>query len=133
MRLVSEAGNEHQALFAVLRFDERGLIPVLLEDFRSRKSLACEMMTREALQKTLETRLVHVPHPQTGELVLRGGYNRRARVEGILIECEGRCLVFRVFQHIGACHKGYASCFHRGYDFNHRQVVTLEDVVFKGD
>ncbi len=126
-------GSKNQSLWDVLQFDDRGLIPVILEDHRERRTLAFELMSREALQKTLDTRTVHVQAPATGELVMRGGRNRRASIEGMLIECRGRCVVLRVFQHIGACDKGYASCFYRAYDLSHKQVIRLEDPVFRGD
>lgn len=123
----------NQPLLAALRFDERGLVPVLLEDYRTRRTLAIEWLSRAALEKTIETRTVHVEHPNTKELVVRGGQNRRATVEGIQVECEGRCLLLRVFQHVGACHRGYTSCFYRAYDVGHREIVRLEDPVFRGD
>mgnify|MGYP001125011037 CR=1 FL=1 len=126
-------GSANEALFEVLQFDERGVIPALLEDYRTRKPLAFEWMSRAAIDKTIETGLVHLEEAASGELRLRGGYHRRARLEGILIECQGRCLVLRVFQHIGACGRGYASCFHRAYDLTHRQVMRVEDPTFRGD
>ena len=47
------------AAISALKFDEKGLIPAVLQDWRDGTVLMVAYMNREALEKTLETGIAH--------------------------------------------------------------------------
>ena len=119
------------SLSDMVRFDEHGLIPAVVQDQRTNKVLTLCYLNQEALEKTLATGFVHVMRPEQGRVMMKGEQSgHRQRLDRILIDCEGKSLLLRVHQSIAACHKGYFSCYHRAYDLNHHHLRSVEDPVF---
>jgi phosphoribosyl-AMP cyclohydrolase len=117
-------------LYDVLVFNEQGLIPAVIQDDASGQVLTLCYMNREALDKTLETGLVHVFRRSTGRLMMKGetsGHTQTAK--SILIDCEGKSLTIKIDQKVAACHKNYFTCYFREYDRATGQIVTLGEPV----
>ena len=103
-----------QNLFEKLTFQD-GLIPAVVTDEDGQVLTLC-YMDREALRKTLESGLVHVFRRSRGQVMMKGetsGHTQRVRE--MRIDCEGNSLLFVVEQKVGACHKGYETCYFRRY------------------
>jgi len=97
-----------------LRFDERGLIPVVAHDVESGQVLMLAWANREALDKTLSTGYAHYFSRSRGRLWKKGeSSGMLQRVHRILVDCDGDAIVYEVSQSGGACHMGYRSCFFR--------------------
>ena len=97
-----------------LKYDEKGLIPVIIQDYWTRTVLMVAYMNREALEKTIDTKRTYFYSRSRGELWLKGetsGFTQS--VKGIYVDCDMDCLLIKVTQKGGACHKGYRSCFYR--------------------
>lgn len=100
-----------------LIFDERKLIPAVIQDDVSGQVLTLCYMNREALDRTLETGLVHVFRRSAGRLMMKGETSGHTQtVKSIYLDCEGKSLLIRVDQKIAACHKNYFTCYYREYD-----------------
>jgi phosphoribosyl-AMP cyclohydrolase len=98
-----------------LKWDDRGLIPVIFQDWQTGEVLVLAYMNKEALQRTLDTGKVHVFRRSHGKVMAKGETSGRFQmVKEILLDCDADALVMKVEQIGGsACHEGYPSCFFR--------------------
>jgi len=102
------------ATFADLRWDERGLIPAVIQDARSAAVLMVAWMNEAALRLTLATGEVHFWSRSRGELWHKGATSGNVqRVIGIRVDCDGDTLLVQVEPAGPACHRGTVSCFYR--------------------
>ncbi len=95
-----------------LKFDERGLIPAVVQDFRSGRMLMLAYMNRESLERTLETEVVHFWSRSRGELWKKGETSGNFfKLKELSCDCDGDALLLRVEASGPACHTGEISCF----------------------
>ncbi len=98
---------------AQLRFDERGLVPVVAQDVGSGEVLMLAWADREALEATLESGFAHYHSRSRGELWRKGGTSGHVqRVLAVVADCDGDAVLYRVEQTGPACHTGQRTCFH---------------------
>lgn len=120
-----------QHLMELLKFDEKGLIPAIIADAYTNEPLTLCYMTREALEKTLETGLVHVFRRSKGRLMLKGEQSGHTQtVKGFAIDCEGKSVLIKVQQKVAACHTGYYTCYYREYDKDNDAILIRREKVF---
>lgn len=101
-------------LFEYLRFDEKGLIPAIIQDETTQMVLTLCYMNREALKKTFEEGRIYLFRRSKGRLMMKGETSGHIQiVKKVFIDCEGNSLLFIVNQNIAACHAGYFSCYFR--------------------
>ena len=98
-----------------LRFDDRGLLPAVIQDADSGEVLMVAWMNREALEATLrEGRTVFWSRSRR-ELWRKGETSGHVQhVEEVRADCDGDVVLVRVHQVGAACHTGARSCFFRG-------------------
>jgi len=99
-----------------IRFDEKGLIPAIVQDADSGEVLMFAWMNRESFSKTLETGIMTYWSRSRQTLWVKGETSGNTQeVREIYIDCDADCLLFKVDQKgMGAaCHEGYRSCFFR--------------------
>ena len=97
-----------------LKWDKDGLVAAIAQDADTGDVLMIAWMNREAVQKTVETRLVHYWSRSRGKLWLKGeSSGHQQHVESIHVDCDQDALLLKVRQKGGACHEGYRSCFYR--------------------
>ena len=95
-----------------LKFNEQGLIPVILQDWRDGTVLMLAYMNREALEKTVESELVHFWSRSRQALWEKGASSgNRQRVREIFVDCDKDTLLIAVTPEGPACHTGEPSCF----------------------
>jgi phosphoribosyl-AMP cyclohydrolase (EC 3.5.4.19) len=100
-----------------LAFDEQGRLPAVAQDADSGEVLMLAYVTEEALARTRETGLAHYYSRSRGELWQKGESSGHVQhVDEIRVDCDGDALLYLVDQEGGACHTGFASCFHRTVD-----------------
>jgi phosphoribosyl-ATP pyrophosphohydrolase/phosphoribosyl-AMP cyclohydrolase len=99
---------------AKVNFDERGLVPCVLQDARSGEVLTVAYMNEESLLLTLESREIHLYSRSRREIWHKGGTSGNIqRVRQIRYDCDGDALVALVDPAGPACHTGERSCFYR--------------------
>jgi phosphoribosyl-AMP cyclohydrolase / phosphoribosyl-ATP pyrophosphohydrolase len=99
---------------AKVNFDERGLVPCVMQDARTGEVLTLAYMNEDALQLTLETREIHFYSRSRREIWRKGGTSGNIqRVRQIRYDCDGDALVALVDPAGPACHTGERSCFYR--------------------
>ena len=98
-----------------LKYDEKGLIPAIIQDIRDNKVLMLAYMDKTALRMTLETRRTHFWSRSRQKYWMKGETSGNIQiVKEILYDCDGDTLLIRVEQQgSGACHTGHRSCFYR--------------------
>jgi phosphoribosyl-AMP cyclohydrolase / phosphoribosyl-ATP pyrophosphohydrolase len=95
-----------------IRFDERGLVPVIAQDANTGAVLTLAYANREALQRTLESGEAHYYSRSRQELWRKGATSGNTqRVVEVRVDCDGDALLYRVEPRGPACHTGEKSCF----------------------
>jgi phosphoribosyl-ATP pyrophosphohydrolase/phosphoribosyl-AMP cyclohydrolase len=98
--------------FDELRFDERGLIPAIVQDARTREVLTLAYMNRESVAKTIETRQTWFWSRSRNELWHKGETSGNTQeVVDLVADCDGDAIVVLVNPAGPACHTGARSCF----------------------
>ncbi len=101
-------------IMEVVKFDERGLIPAIIQDDKSKEVLTLCYMNREALEKTFGEGKIYVFRRSKGKLMMKGETSGCIqKVKSVYIDCEGNSLLFKVEQVKAACHEGYFTCYFR--------------------
>jgi phosphoribosyl-ATP pyrophosphohydrolase/phosphoribosyl-AMP cyclohydrolase len=99
---------------AKIRFDERGLVPCVIQDARSGEVLTLAYMNREALELTLESREIHLYSRSRREIWHKGASSGNIqRLRQLRYDCDADALVALVDPAGPACHTGERSCFYR--------------------
>ena len=103
-----------QGLFKILRFNEQGLIPTVVQDITSKRVLTLCYLNRKALQKSLREGKVYVFRRSQNRLMLKGATSGHLQwIKRVEVDCEGKSLLFHVQQRVAGCHAGYFSCYFR--------------------
>ncbi len=98
-----------------MAFDEHGLVPCVVQDWRSGEVLTVAYMNAESLRLTRETGETHFFSRSRQELWHKGATSGNTQaVRAIRYDCDGDALLALVEPAGPACHTGERSCFHRG-------------------
>lgn len=97
-----------------IKFDQQGLMPVIVQDHISQQVLMLAYMNREAVEKTIATGQAHFFSRSRGRLWKKGENSGHIQeVKEIYFDCDQDTLLIKVDQKVAACHEGYRSCFYR--------------------
>jgi len=98
----------------MLRFDENGLIPAIVQDASSGEVLMLAYMNAESLRRTLESGQAWFWSRSRQELWHKGATSGNfLNVKAILKDCDEDALVVKVEPLGPVCHTGERSCFYR--------------------
>ncbi len=98
-----------------IRYDERGLVPAIVQDYLDGTVLMMAWMNQESLQKTLETGETWFWSRSRTTLWHKGETSGHIQqVRSLRYDCDSDALLIGVEQ-VGniACHTGERSCFHQ--------------------
>ncbi len=97
-----------------IAFDERGLVPAVVQDWRDGSVLMVAWMNREALTKTMETGSVHFFSRSRNRLWEKGETSgNRLVLKELFLDCDGDTLLVKVEPVGPTCHTGRRACFFR--------------------
>lgn len=95
-----------------LKFDEKGLIPAIVQDYYSKEVLTVAYMNREALEITMKEGATCFWSRSRQELWRKGETSGNTqKVVSITSDCDHDALVIEVIKKGPACHTGAESCF----------------------
>jgi len=98
-----------------IEFDQRGLVPCVVQDWLTGEVLMHAYMNAESLRLTRETGEAHFFSRSRQELWHKGETSGNTlAVKAIRYDCDGDALLALVEPAGPACHTGERSCFHRG-------------------
>ena len=119
----------YAALRRLLRFNDQGLIPTIIQDMMSRRPLTLCYLNEAALKKSLATGAVYLFRRSQNRLMQKGETSGHIQViREVAVDCEGKSLLFVVRQHVAGCHQGYLSCYFRR--LKNGRLVVREPRVF---
>ena len=109
--------NKEEFEISDVKFDERGLVPAVVQDARTGEVLTLAYMNAESLGRTLETGETWFWSRSRSELWHKGETSGNTqRVIELRADCDGDALLALVTPTGPACHTGTRSCFHRGIE-----------------
>jgi len=98
-----------------VRFDERGLVPCVIQDWGSGEVLTLAYMNAEALARTRQTGVLHLWSRSRDELWRKGATSGNTQtVRALRLDCDGDAVLALVEPAGPACHTGERTCFHNG-------------------
>ena len=96
-------------------YDERGLVPCIVQDWASGEVLTLAYMNALALERTRATGELHLWSRSREELWHKGATSGNTQaLRALRLDCDGDAVLALVEPAGPACHTGERSCFHRG-------------------
>ena len=97
-----------------IKFDEKGLVPVIVQDVKTNTVLMLAYMNQESLRKTVETGVTWFYSRSRRALWQKGETSGHVqKVQEIYYDCDADTLLIKAEQTGAACHEGTFSCFSR--------------------
>ena len=118
-------------LLKKVSFNDKGLLPVIVQDIDGGEVLMMAWMNREALKKTITSGKAYFWSRSRKKLWLKGESSGHYQlVREMWIDCDEDTLLIKVEQIKAACHKGYRSCFFRKID-KEGKIELIGEKVFE--
>jgi phosphoribosyl-AMP cyclohydrolase / phosphoribosyl-ATP pyrophosphohydrolase len=112
-----------------IRFDEHGLVPVVVQDWRSGEVLTLAYANAEAVDRTRSTGELHLWSRSRDELWHKGATSGNTQaVRALRLDCDGDALLALVEPAGPACHTGARTCFHHGDTATRAPHETLPEL-----
>ncbi|MHA2180005.1 MAG: phosphoribosyl-AMP cyclohydrolase [Promethearchaeota archaeon] len=91
---------------------EGKLIPVIAQDYISNEVLMLAFADQSAIQKCLETGFAYYFSRSRQRIWKKGESSGHVQeIKTFITDCDNDSVLIKVKQNVGACHKGYYSCF----------------------
>ena len=101
---------------SMIKFDDKGLVPAIVQDATTGEVLMMAWMNRESLTRTLEQGTTWFWSRSRQEFWNKGATSGNYQhVVEALYDCDGDALVVRVNADGPACHTGERTCFYRSF------------------
>ena len=102
-----------------IKFDEKGLVPAIIQDAENGEVLMLAYMNQEALSRSIETGRTWFWSRSRQEYWCKGETSgNRQYIKEMSYDCDADAILVKVEQVGPACHTGERSCF-----FNHIEVA----------
>ena len=113
-----------------LKYNDRGLIPAVVQDNETGEVLMMAWMNEDALRSTLATGKTTFYSRSRGKMWIKGEQSGHIqKVKSVRVDCDRDTLLVRVEQIGGACHNGYRSCFYTEFDKDGNTRIVGEKVL----
>lgn len=116
-----------------IKFDDKGLVPAIVQDHETGQILMMGWMNEGALQQTLETKLASFYSRSRQKFWVKGESSGHTQeVLEVRTDCDQDVVILKVKSNGPCCHVGYQSCFYRkitGPD----TLETVEEKAFDPD
>jgi phosphoribosyl-ATP pyrophosphohydrolase/phosphoribosyl-AMP cyclohydrolase len=107
--------DEQVEIDDLLVYDGDGLVPCIVQDWRTGEVLTLAYMNEQALARTRDTGELHLWSRSRGEQWHKGETSGNVQtVRALRLDCDGDALLALVEPAGPACHTGERTCFHRG-------------------
>lgn len=138
-KLLEENGIPTAGFGAAVSFDEfkknsDGMVPVVVQDYKTDQVLMVAYMNKEAYEKTIHTGIMTYWSRSRDELWIKGATSGHYQyVKSLTADCDMDTILARVSQVGAACHTGNYSCFFqeilkKDETVNHNPLKVFEDV-----
>jgi phosphoribosyl-AMP cyclohydrolase / phosphoribosyl-ATP pyrophosphohydrolase len=117
-----------EGLQRLLAYDERGLLPCIVQDWSTGEVLTLAYMNQAALDRTRATGELHLWSRSREELWHKGATSGNTQaVRALRVDCDGDALLALVEPAGPACHTGQRTCFYRGQLLEEQGLDVLAD------
>lgn len=100
--------------FTEFKLDANGLLPVIVQDYRSNEVLMLAYMNKEAYNKTVASGTMTYFSRSRNQLWIKGETSGHFQyVKELCLDCDNDTILAKVLQIGPACHTGEQSCFHK--------------------
>jgi phosphoribosyl-AMP cyclohydrolase len=104
----------NEELVNSVKFDDKGLVPVVVQEYNTNMVLMLAYMNKEAILRTIETKLATYWSRSRQSYWVKGETSGHFQhVKEFYIDCDKDTLLLKVEQIGPACHTGETSCFYR--------------------
>ena len=117
-----------------IKFDEKGLIPAIVQDVNTGEVLMFAWMNRESFKRTLKNGVMTYWSRSRQKLWVKGETSGNIQeVREVYIDCDADCLLFKIEpKGVGAaCHEGYRSCFFRSVNMSDGKFAIVGEKLFE--
>lgn len=133
IRKIKELAGTNVTPFSVFKLNSDGLIPCIVQDYKTGQVLMLAYMNKEAYDKTIQTGTMTYFSRSRNTLWLKGETSGHYQyVKSLSYDCDNDTLLAKVEQIGAACHTGSYSCFFNNiitYDYEEKSPLSvLEDV-----
>lgn len=126
---------ESDLTFSQFKLNDDGMVPVVVQDYKSSEVLMVAYMNEEAFYKTIETGKMTYFSRSRNELWIKGDTSGHYQyVKELLIDCDKDTLLAKVKQIGVACHTGNRSCFYTNLvkkDYDNVNPLTVFNDVYE--
>src|SRR3954465_15758630 len=116
-----------------IAYDDRGLVPVIVQDWRTGEVLTLAYANAEAVRRTRESGELHLYSRSRQEQWHKGATSGNTQaVRALRLDCDGDAVLALVEPAGPACHTGARTCFHRGErepPAPHEALPALERII----
>ncbi len=117
--------NDFTKLISQVKFDDKGLVPAIIQDSDSGKVLMLAYMNKESIKKSLETGNTHFYSRSRQRLWMKGETSGHIqKIQEIYFDCDKDSMLIKVKQTDSACHTGHYSCFFNRLDGKYDMIET---------
>ena len=111
-----------------LKFDKQGLIPAIIQDYKTGEVLMLAYMNRQSLNRTIKLGKACFWSRSRKKYWVKGETSGNFQfVKQIAYDCDMDALLIKVRQIGVACHTGNRSCFYRKITMSPRQCASLPE------
>ena len=115
--------------FSEFKLNSDGMIPVVVQDYKTNEVLMVAYMNEEAFRKTIETGKMTYFSRSRQQLWLKGETSGHYQyVKSLSLDCDNDTILAKVEQIGAACHTGSYSCFFKNLvkkDYNDENPLTI--------
>ena len=121
-----------------INFNDKGLVPTIIQDYKTGKVLTLCYMNKDALKKTLEEKKIYVFRRSKNRIMLKGEISGNIQiVKEVFVDCADNSILFKIEQKVAACHEGYFTCYFRKIDDSGKEIIEEKRIfdpkdVYKG-
>ncbi len=120
--------------FSEFKLNDEGLIPVIVQDYKSEKILMLAYMNEESFYTTMRTGRMTYYSRSRKQLWIKGETSGHFQfVKSVTLDCDNDTLLAKVNQLGPACHTGEVSCFHKplvGGEYNEKNPLQVFESVY---
>jgi len=112
--MIAQSG-QNESIDELISYDERGLVPCVVQDWNTGEVLTLAYMNERALLDTRSSGQLHLWSRSREEQWLKGETSGNVQaVRALRLDCDGDTVLALVEPAGPACHTGERTCFHRG-------------------
>lgn len=116
--------------FSEFKKDANGLVPVVVQDYRSNEVLMLAYMNEESYNKTIEDGRMTYYSRSRQELWLKGDTSGNYQyVKSLAIDCDKDTILAKVYPVGPACHTGHTSCFYTDLVEGTKEAMAPQEVL----